>query len=553
MFTLTVKHLALSASAVAVGTAIAIPVGLYLGHKRAGEFAAINASNVGRAIPTLVLLTVFIAYIGVGFIPIMLALALLALPPILTNTWVAVTQVERDNVDAARGMGMTEGEIIRQVELPLSLPTIFAGIRVAAVNVVATATIAPLGSVDSLGTPIIAGNVVRRRRPAGRGHRGERADPDHLRRVGGAAAGGHARGTEVGGGEAAEAPPAQTTKEGSSNVMKSRFLPLAILAALMSGARPGRLRQRRRRGRRRWRRRQAASGELIEKIPGAESKPTITVGSKNFTEQYILGNIYADALSAAGFKVKKSLDLGSEVVAYKALKQGEVDAYPEYTGTALTAFFKVPVQKVPKEKQAAFDQVKTQTAKERDHRPAAHAVREHLPAGDEQGAQEKLGKPKTTSDLKGKTEDLKISGFPECKKRIDCLLGVEQTYGLKFGGFVASEEKYDVIENGSADVIFGFTTDGELTTGKYVTVDDDKTPVPALQRLAADAQRDVQGDRARGPEGHRGRAEAAHREGDGRAELARRPRQAGAGEGREGLPPRGRLHQVVDARGEGPL
>jgi len=159
MLDLTLKHLALSASAVAVGTAVAIPLGLYLGHHRKGEFAAINASNVGRAIPTLVLLTVFIAYIGVGFVPIMLSLALLALPPVLTNTWVAVTQVERDSVDAARGMGMTDTEIIRQVELPLSLPTIFAGIRVAAVNVVATATIAPLGSVDSLGTPIISGNV----------------------------------------------------------------------------------------------------------------------------------------------------------------------------------------------------------------------------------------------------------------------------------------------------------------------------------------------------------------------------------------------------------
>ncbi len=91
---------------------------------------------------------------------------------------------------------------------------------------------------------------------------------------------------------------------------------------------------------------------------------------------------------------------------------------------------------------------------------------------------QEIGNPKTTSDLKGKEGDLKISGFPECKKRIDCLLGVEQTYGLKFAGFVASEEKYDVIENGSADVIFGFTTDGELTTGKYVTVEDDKNLFP---------------------------------------------------------------------------
>jgi len=142
-----------------VAAVIAIPLGVWLGHYGKGEFAAINASNVGRAVPTLVLLAVFIAYLGVGFIPITISLALLALPPILTNTYVGTRQVDRDSVDAARGMGMSETQIMRRVELPLSIAVIFAGIRVAAVNVVATATIAPLGSVDSLGTPIISANV----------------------------------------------------------------------------------------------------------------------------------------------------------------------------------------------------------------------------------------------------------------------------------------------------------------------------------------------------------------------------------------------------------
>jgi glycine betaine/choline ABC-type transport system substrate-binding protein len=258
--------------------------------------------------------------------------------------------------------------------------------------------------------------------------------------------------------------------------MKSRFLPLAILSALLlalglaacgnddeekGGGGGG-----------------SATADQIQKIPGAGSKPTITMGSKNFTEQKILGNIYADALSAAGFKVKKSLDLGTEVVAYKALTQGEVDAYPEYTGTALTAFYKVPVQKVPKEKQAAYDQVKAKAAKEQITALPPTPFENTYRLAMSKELYNKLGQPKTTSDLKGKEGDLKISGFPECKKRIDCLLGVEKTYGLKFGGFVASEEKYDVIDNNSADVIFGFSTDGELTTGKYVIVDDDKKLFP---------------------------------------------------------------------------
>ena len=85
---------------------------------------------------------------------------------------------------------------------------------------------------------------------------------------------------------------------------------------------------------------------------------------------------------------------------------------------------------------------------------------------------------KTTSDLKGKESDLAISGFPECKQRQDCLLGVEDTYGLKFGKFVASEQKYQVLDSGDADVVFGFTTDGDLAGGKYVTLDDDKKFFP---------------------------------------------------------------------------
>ena len=159
MIGLTINHLVLSAVAVGVAAAIAIPLGLYLGHKNKGEVVAINTSNVGRAIPTLVLLALFISFVGAGFVPIMLSLALLALPPILTNTFVGVRQVDRDSVDASRGMGFTDVQVMRKIEFPLALPTIFAGIRVAAVNVVATATIAPIGSVDSLGTPIINGNV----------------------------------------------------------------------------------------------------------------------------------------------------------------------------------------------------------------------------------------------------------------------------------------------------------------------------------------------------------------------------------------------------------
>jgi osmoprotectant transport system permease protein len=149
------EHIKLSLAAMGVACAVAVPVGLWLGHIGKGGFLAISVSNVGRAVPSLALIAFFVAYLGVGFTNVMVALALLAIPPILTNAYVGVRQVDRDTVDAARGMGMTGSQIVRRVELPLALPLIFGGIRTSTVNVVATATIAPLAGVVTLGDPII--------------------------------------------------------------------------------------------------------------------------------------------------------------------------------------------------------------------------------------------------------------------------------------------------------------------------------------------------------------------------------------------------------------
>ena len=159
LWELTREHVKVSAVAVAAACAVAVPIGLWLGHVGRGEFLAISVSNVGRAVPTLALLAFFIAYLGVGFVNVAVVLILLAIPPILTNTYVGTRQVDRGTVDAARGVGLTEAQIVRRIELPMALNTIFAGIRTSSVNVFATATIAPLASVNTLGTPIINANV----------------------------------------------------------------------------------------------------------------------------------------------------------------------------------------------------------------------------------------------------------------------------------------------------------------------------------------------------------------------------------------------------------
>jgi osmoprotectant transport system permease protein len=156
---LAVTQLELTALAMAVALIVALPVGLYLGHRGAGELFAIAMGNLGRAIPELALIAFMAALIGVGVLNLTIALAVLGVPPILANSFVGIHQVDRASVDAARGIGMSELEILRKVEIPLAIPTIFAGIRGAAVAIVATATIAPIAGVLTLGDFIINQNV----------------------------------------------------------------------------------------------------------------------------------------------------------------------------------------------------------------------------------------------------------------------------------------------------------------------------------------------------------------------------------------------------------
>ncbi len=151
----TWEHIQLSAAALAVSIAIAVPVGVVLGHLHRGSFLAVNLANVGRALPTLVVIAFGIAFFGIGFTNVVAALVVLGVPPILTNAYVAVDEVEPDAVEAARGMGMTPLQVLRRVELPLALPLIFVGIRTAAVFIIATATIAAIAGGSGLGEILV--------------------------------------------------------------------------------------------------------------------------------------------------------------------------------------------------------------------------------------------------------------------------------------------------------------------------------------------------------------------------------------------------------------
>lgn len=145
----------LAFASLGVALLIALPLGLWLGHKHRGLFLALSVSTFGRALPSIALIGFFIALLGVGFWNNLIALVVLGIPPILANAYFAVDGVDRDVVEAARGIGLTEPQILLRVELPLGLPLILAGIRISAVFVIATATIASVAGGQGLGDIIV--------------------------------------------------------------------------------------------------------------------------------------------------------------------------------------------------------------------------------------------------------------------------------------------------------------------------------------------------------------------------------------------------------------
>lgn len=234
------------------------------------------------------------------------------------------------------------------------------------------------------------------------------------------------------------------------------------------------------------------SATAIEANPDNEGVE-LTIGSKNFDEQFILGEIYAQALEAAGYTVKTDLNLGSEQIALKALEDGEISGYPEYTSTALTAFFGFAPEDVPGDPQQAY----TDSQEEFEKKglvafpptpfTSANAVGILTERAEELDVE-------TISDLEGVSEDLTLAGSPECRERIDCLKGLEDNYGLTFGKFtpVDIELRYEQLDKEDADLSILFTTDGQLAqSDDYTLLEDDQGLLPAGNVLFVASQEAV--------------------------------------------------------------
>ena len=217
------------------------------------------------------------------------------------------------------------------------------------------------------------------------------------------------------------------------------------------------------------------AGPQIERDE-ANAKVSLTIGSKDFTEQRVLGEIFAQGLRAAGYEVSTKLGFADEHAALAALKAGEIDAYPEYTGTALQSFFGKTPEQLPKDRDEAFAEAKRGFAAEglTAFPPTPFTSSNEVAVTQETARKLSLQR---ISDLEGQEDELTLAGAPECRMRLDCLRGLQQVYDLDFGRFmeVPIPRRHEVLTSGEADVSIVFTTDPQIQREAEVLLEDDKS------------------------------------------------------------------------------
>ncbi|CAN5232875.1 glycine betaine ABC transporter substrate-binding protein [soil metagenome] len=433
------SHIVLSASALLLGLVIALPVGVYaVRHPRFGRVALGFASLI-QTIPSLALLALFYPLLlalsnvvrvpALGFLPSLLALALYALLPILRNTVIALNGIDPEIIEAADGIGMTASQKLRIVQAPLALPVVMGGIRTAAVWTIGAATLSTTVGQPSLGDIIFSGlqtqNWV-------------------LVLTGCIAAAGLALAVD---GLLALA----------ENGLKTRrrwlwIVPLAIAFLV----------------------------PVTITVSRVSPTQTITIGAKNFSEQFILARVIGHRLEAAGYRVRYRENLGSAVI-FDALSGDDVDVYVEYAGTLWTnAMKRTDVPPKP-----ALDRAVGDWASKEHHVTSLGALGfENAYALAVPGALARTRNLKSLSDLKASAPDLTLGGDLEFLDRPEWA-AIRRAYGMEFRATraFAPTFMYAALKTGDADVISAFSSDGRIAADGLVVLSDPKNAIPGYDAL----------------------------------------------------------------------
>ncbi|MBC7461025.1 MAG: ABC transporter permease subunit [Thermoleophilia bacterium] len=477
------RHLVLSVVALLVSIAVGVPVGAWLTRREQWAFAVTSIANLGRTVPSLALLALVYPFVGTGFAPSVIALIALGVPPVLLATYTGIREVSEDVRDAAAGMGLTSVQRLVQAELPMGSAVILSGVRTAAVQIVASATLASLIGGGGLGEMIMAGLTNLRY---------------DLLVAGAVLVALVAAGTEVlftvlerralpaGIRMQRQSPQAEALGYVAGGGVSMRHWQLVTLAVLVASATligagsfaNGRI-----------------AGIGTRGIGATGPLPKVVIGTKDFTESIVLGELYAQALEAQGHPVERRFNLGATAVADSALRSGDIDMYPEYTGTALVAVLGEQLPTIEggggtnakldvKARALAIDRA-VDDAVRRGY--AKRDVEMLTPTPFSNGnaivVSAKTAKRyhlETLSDLAKVSSKLDFGSIPGFDTRADGLPLLKRVYGIRFNSAKSYSNgiKYSSLSDGKVDAVYGFETDGQIAAGKLVVLTDDRAAWP---------------------------------------------------------------------------
>lgn len=450
ILSLVVEHIELTIVAVLIAVVIGVPLGIMITRNKKLANGVIGVANLTQAIPSLAILGFLIPVLGIGSGPAITMVVLYSMLPIIKNTYTGITNINPDMLEAAKGLGMTSGQTLRLIKIPLAMPVIMAGIRMAAVTAVGLMTTAAFVGAGGLGYLVFSGIQT---------------VDNNLILFGAIPAAILALLIDfiTGKIENATMPNGIKKADGTMKVRRSKMskvkkrvvitaTSLAVIVCL---------------------------GVVI--IPKALSKndKTIVVASKNYTEQLILGNILSELIKGnTDFNVDERLNLGGSQVTFNAIKSGAVDLYVEYLGTGYISILNMTEPNSNREEvyNIVKDRFKNDYSLELLN-PLGFSNTYAMAVTQETAEKYNL---KTVSDLAKVANELIIGPTIEFPNRDDGLIGLEKEYNMKFKDIKALDGslRYTALVNNETQVTDAFTTDGLIDKFNLALLEDDRNFFP---------------------------------------------------------------------------
>ena len=449
---LTREHIFLVFVSTFFAVLIGVPLGVLLTRKKSLQTPILGFANIMQTVPSLALfgLLIPIPFIGgVGAKTAIIALALYSLLPIIRNTVTGILGVDSKITESATAMGMTDWQILKQVELPLAMPVILTGIRVAVVISVGVATIAAAVGAGGLGTYIF---------------RGLRQNDNNLLLAGGIFSAVLALFADFGLGQIAKLFEAKTFENRKADKLRRRFViggAVVVLVGILGSFVPS----------------------LINSNGAVNSKNKIVVGSKDFTENLILAEIISQMLEKRGVMVERKFELGG-TLAHRTMLTGELDVYPEYSGTSYTVILK---KKPITDAKKVYEEVKAEYVEKFKYvlsEPLGFANDYAILVSEKTAKEKNL---KTISDVvRAQTKDWRIGLDQDFMSREDGYPGLKKAYNFEFKQKPREMElalTYRALDAGKLDLIVGYSTDGLIAALKLVQLEDDKKYFPPYEAM----------------------------------------------------------------------